>query len=207
MRIVGVVRPNETANASALTPGIAYTHALTCQLMKRAADSQIVQEQLAHPETDVFTGKTFDELQGEAKQGVDLSSMFSVDEAALKSAFSLDSSALSGAASGMDFSGIDLSGLDIDLSGVGKGIDFSDIMAKAPAPDFSGIFDGLELTPEQMQQVGALANQLFEALCALISLRRCRPKILRMRQSLLPHSRRILSMMLTPSKSWPSSKR
>ena len=162
VRIVGVVQPNETANASALTPGIAYTHALTRQLMERAADSQIVQEQLAHPETDVFTGKTFDELQGEAKQGVDLGSMFSVDEAALKSAFSFDTSALSGTAGGIDLSGIDLSGLDIDLSGVGRDIDFSDIMAKAPTPDFSGVFDGLELTPEQMQQVGALANQLFE---------------------------------------------
>ena len=162
VRIVGVVQPNETANASALTPGIAYTHALTRMLMERAADSQIVQEQLAHPETDVFTGKSFDELQGEAKQGVDLSSMFSVDEAALKSAFSFDTSALSGAAGGMDLSGIDLSGLDIDLSGVGQNIDFTDIMAKAPTPDFSGVFDGLELTPEQMQQVGTLANQLFE---------------------------------------------
>lgn len=162
VHIVGVVRPNETANASALSPGIAYTHALTRQLMERAADSQIVQEQLAHPETDVFTGKSFDELQGEAKQGVDLGSMFSVDEAALKSAFSFDTSALSGAGGGMDLSGLDLSGLDIDLSGVGKDIDFGDIMAKAPAPDFSGIFDGLELTPEQMQQVGTLANQLFE---------------------------------------------
>lgn len=161
VRIVGVVRPNETANASALSPGIAYTHALTRQLMERAADSKIVQEQLAHPETDVFTGKSFDELQSEAKQGVDLSSMFSVDEAALKSAFSFDASALSGAAGGMDLSGIDLSGLDIDLSGVGKDIDFGDIMAKAPAPDFSGVFDGLEFTPEQMQQVGTLANQLF----------------------------------------------
>ena len=162
VRIVGVVQPNETANASALSPGIAYTHALTRQLMERAADSQIVQEQLAHPETDVFTGKTFNELQGEAKQGVDLSSMFSVDEAALKSAFSFDTSALSGAAGGMDLSGIDLSSLDIDLSGVGKDIDFSGIMAKAPTPDFSGVFDDLELTPEQMQQVGTLANQLFE---------------------------------------------
>ena len=161
VRIVGVVQPNETANASALSPGIAYTPALTRQLMERAAGSKIVQEQLAHPETDVFTGKTFDELQGEAKQGVDLGSMFSVDEAALKSAFSFDASALSGAASGMDLSGIDLSGLDIDLSGVGQNIDFTDIMAKAPTPDFSGVFDGLELTPEQMQQVGALANQLF----------------------------------------------
>lgn len=164
VHIVGVVRPNETANASALSPGIAYTHALTRQLMERAADSQIVQEQLAHPETDVFTGKSFDELQGEAKQGVDLGSMFSVDEAALKSAFSFDTSALSGAAGGgIDLTGVDLSGLDIDLSGVGKDIDFGDIMAKAPAPDFSGIFDGLELTPEQMQQVGTLANQLFES--------------------------------------------
>lgn len=162
VHIVGVVRPNETANASALSPGIAYTHALTRRLMERAADSQIVQEQLARPETDVFTGKSFDELQGEAKQGVDLGSMFSVDEAALKSAFSFDASALSGVAGGMDLSGLDLSGLDIDLSGVGKDIDFSDIIAKAPAPDFSGIFDGLELTPEQMQQVGTLANQLFE---------------------------------------------
>ena len=162
VRIVGVVRPNETANASALSPGIAYTHALTRRLMERAADTQIVQEQLAHPETDVFTGKSFDELQGEAKQGVDLGSMFSVDEAALKSAFSFDASALSGVAGGMDLSGLDLSGLDIDLSGVGRDIDFSDIMAKAPTPDFSGIFDGLELTPEQMRQVGTLANQLFE---------------------------------------------
>lgn len=163
VRIVGVVRPNETANASALSPGIAYTHALTRELMERAAESQIVQEQLAHPETDVFTGKSFDELQGEAKQGVDLGSMFSVDEVALKKTFSFDTSALSGAAGGMDLSNIDLSGLNIDLSGIGQNIDFTDIMAKAPTPDLSGIFDGLELTPEQMQQVGTLANQLFES--------------------------------------------
>lgn len=120
VRIVGVVRPNETANASALSPGIVYTHALTRQLMERAADSQIVQEQLAHPETDVFTGKSFDELQGEAKQGVDLGSMFSVDEAALKSAFSLDTSALSGAAGGMDLSGLDLSGWTLTFRVLGE---------------------------------------------------------------------------------------
>ena len=161
LRIVGVVKPNETANSSALSPGIAYTHALTLQLMNRAANSQIVQEQLAHPETDVFTGKTFDELQGEAKQGVDLGSMFSVDEAALKKAFSFDTSALSGAAGGMDLSSIDLSGLNIDLSDIGQNIDFTGIMAKAPAPDLSGIFDGLELTPEQMEQAGAIVNKLF----------------------------------------------
>lgn len=205
VRIVGVVRPNETANASALTPGIAYTHALTCQLMKRAADSQIVQEQLAHPETDVFTGKTFDELQSEAKQGVDLSSMFSVDEAALKSAFSFDASALSGAAGGMDLSSLDLSGLDIDLSGVGRDIDFSDIMAKRRLRISRASLTVWSSRPSKCSRWERLPISCLRALCSPTSLRRCRPKTLRTRQSLLPHSRRILSMMPTPSNTWLSS--
>ena len=168
LRIVGVVKPNGTGNSTALSPGVAYTHGLTSELMARAADSQIVQQQLADPETDVFTGKSFDELQEDAKKGFDLQSMFSVDENAMRSAFHFDTSVLAGLSSagsldmgGLDLSGIDMSGLDIDLSGIGADLDFSDILANAPAPDFSGIFDGLELTPEQMRQGAALAKQLL----------------------------------------------
>ena len=168
LRIVGVVKPNGTGNSTALSPGVAYTHGLTSELMARAAGSQIVQQQLADPETDVFTGKSFDELQEDAKKGFDLQSMFSVDEDAMRSAFHFDTSALAGLSSvgnidmgGLDLSGIDMSGLDIDLSGIGVDLDFSDILANAPAPDFSGIFDGLELTPDQMQQGAALAKQLL----------------------------------------------
>ena len=168
LRIVGVVKPNGTGNSTALSPGVAYTHGLTSELMARAAGSQIVQQQLADPDTDVFTGKSFDELQEDAKKGFDLQSMFSVDENAMRSAFHFDTSALAGLSSagsldmgGLDLSGIDMSGLDIDLSGIGADLDFSDILANAPAPDFSGIFDGLELTPEQMQQGAALAKQLL----------------------------------------------
>ena len=168
LRIVGVVKPNGTGNSTALSPGVAYTHGLTSELMARAAGSQIVQQQLADPDTDVFTGKSFDELQEDAKKGFDLQSMFSVDEDAMRSAFHFDTSALAGLSSagnidmsGLDLSGIDMSGLDIDLSGIGADLDFSDILANAPAPDFSGIFDGLELTPEQMQQGAALAKQLL----------------------------------------------
>ncbi len=173
LRIVGVVRPNETANSNALSAGIAYTPALTRELLARAADSQIVQEQLADPEVDVFTGKTFDELQSEAKQGFDLGSVFSVDEAALKSAFSFDASSLSGLSdmgssagldlSGMDLSGIDLSGMDIDLSGMDfSGVDFSDIASGAPVPDLTEIFSGIEITPEQQKEVAQLVNDLFQ---------------------------------------------
>ena len=166
LRIVGVVKPNESASSNALSPGIAYTHGLTTALMERAATSEIVQQQLADPSTDVFTGKSFDELQEDAKKGVDLQSMFSVDEDALRSAFSFDESALSGLAggldlSGMDLSGIDLSGLDIDLSGISLDMDFSSALEGAPAPDFSGVFEGLELTPEQLQRAGQLASRLL----------------------------------------------
>ena len=168
LRIVGVVKPNGTGNSKALSPGVAYTHGLTSELMARAAGSQIVRQQLADPDTDVFTGKSFDELQKDAKKGFDLQSMFSVDENAMRSAFRFDASALAALPSagnidmgGLDLSGIDMSGLDIDLSGIGADLDFSDILVNAPAPDFSGIFDGLELTPDQMRQGAALAKQLL----------------------------------------------
>lgn len=161
LHVVGVVRPNESSDAKALSAGIAYTPALTEALMQRSADSAIVQQQLADPETDVFTGKSFDTLQEEARQGVDLADLFSVDEQALSSAFSFDASALAGA---FDPSGLDLSGLSVDLSSVSDRIDVESLVAGAPVPDFSAILDGElsdpTLTPDQVEQVMELANSL-----------------------------------------------
>ena len=158
LKIVGVVRPNGSSDANALQSGVNYTHGLTEELMARAASSDIVKQQLANPDVDVFTGKTFDELADESKKGMDLSSVFSVDEAALKSAFSFDSSALS--LQGFDVSGLDMGSVQIDLSGVADGIDMDQIMAGAPTPDLSGAIDG-SLTPEQLQQLSAAATQLL----------------------------------------------
>ncbi len=92
LKIVGVVQPSPTAKSAALSQGIAYTHGLTEELMARAANSQIVQQQLGNSYVDVFTGKSFATLQEEAKGGVDLSSLFSVDESGLRAAFSVDAS-------------------------------------------------------------------------------------------------------------------
>ncbi len=161
LHVVGVVRPNESSDAKALSAGIAYTPALTEELMARAAESAIVQQQLANPEVDVFTGKSFDTLQEEARQGVDLGSLFSVDEDALRSAFSFDTSALQGA---FDPSGLDLSGLNIDLSGVADQVDMDALVAQAPAPDFSSILEqelaDPALTTEQFKQVSELGGEL-----------------------------------------------
>ena len=164
LHIVGVVRPNETADSNALTAGVAYTHGLTEELLARAASSQIVQQQLADPTTDVFTGKSFDELQDEAKQGVDLGSLFSVDGNALQSAFSFDTSALSG----MDLSGVDFSGVSIDPAAITGSLDVDALVAGAPTPDFSPIFGDADgnvdgaLTSEQIGQVVRLAGQLTQ---------------------------------------------
>ncbi len=115
--------------------------------------------------------------------------MFSVDEAALKSAFSFDASALSGAAGGMDLSGFGiLSGWTFYLSDVGD-IDFSDIMAKAPAPDFSASLTVWSSHPSKCSRRECLPTPTVRgAFCGLISLGRCHPKILKTRQSSLPHS-------------------
>ena len=158
LKIVGVVKPNGSSSANALSSGVNYTHGLTEELMARAASSQVVQQQLANPDVDVFTGRTFDELQDESKKGMDLSGMFSVDQAALQRAFSFDASALN--LQGFDLSGLDVGNVQIDLSGVADGIDVEKIMAGAPAPDLSGAIDG-SLDPDQLEQLSQLANQLL----------------------------------------------
>ncbi|MDO4890435.1 MAG: ABC transporter ATP-binding protein/permease [Coriobacteriaceae bacterium] len=107
LKIVGIVKAREDASTVMLTEGVAYTKDLTYHLMKVAAESQIVREQKADRDVDVFTGKTFDELQDEQGNNFDLENVFSVDEEALRNAFSFDTSAFES-----------LGDMDLDLSGI-----------------------------------------------------------------------------------------
>ena len=50
--------------------------------------------------------------------------------------------------------------MKLDLSNIDFDIDMNKIMVGAPAPDFSGVFQD-PLTPEQIKQLGGLANQLL----------------------------------------------
>ena len=56
LTIVGVVQPSTDANAAMLTTGICYPASLTEHVINEAANSEIVQKQLADPTIDVFTG-------------------------------------------------------------------------------------------------------------------------------------------------------
>ena len=128
LHVVGIVKQTDGAGSAGVTEGIAYTPDLTLHLMAASADSDIVRQQKANQDVDVFTGKTFEELQDEENRNLDLESVFSVDEDALREAFSFDESALDGLGEGLDLSGMDLSSAlgDMDLSGLDlSGMDLS----------------------------------------------------------------------------------
>lgn len=93
LKIVGIVQASKDANASALTPGIGYPQSLTEHVAKEAAKSEIVKDQLENPSKNVFTGEQFGTT--EEKNGLDASSLFTVDEDALQKAFGFDDSGLS----------------------------------------------------------------------------------------------------------------
>ncbi len=137
--IAGIVRPKEGANAVALSQGIYYTPALVDSIVAKAAKSQIVKDQLADAKRDVFTGKTFDELKDEKGSSFEMDSLFSIDEGALASAFWFDAGAL-------DFSGIDLSSVNVpglDLSSL-----FVSMTPTVTAADLQTIFP--ELTAQNL---------------------------------------------------------
>ena len=122
VKIVGIVQSAEDAKASSLTPGINYTSDLVNHVAEQAKGSEIVKQQLANPNVNVFTGEEFGNTDG--NNGFDMNSLFSIDEDALKNAFGFDSSAMNNLGSSMDLSGLDLSkafqmdGNSMDLSGM-----------------------------------------------------------------------------------------
>lgn len=176
LKVVGVVKAKDSTSASSSSgrEGIGYTPALTQELIGRSAASQIVQEQLTNPDVDVFTGKTFEELQSEQGSSFDMSNIFSIDEDKLRQAFSFDANALTDAAGSVDLSGIsmDSSGFDpskINLdpsvvSSLFSSETMAQIMAGAPKFDLedSGIPDVSKLTDDQraaiMRDSSALAS-------------------------------------------------
>ena len=88
LKIVGIVCPKSGSGASALTQGIGYRPDLINHIIDSAGQSRIVRDQIAHPKTDVFTGKEFGlDQEEEQQEGLDFQDMISIDEELLKEAF------------------------------------------------------------------------------------------------------------------------
>ena len=70
---------------------------------EEAKNSEIVKQQKASPDINVFTGEKFGEDSGD--NGLDMNSLFSVDEDALQKAFSMGDTDLAGSlGNSLDFS-------------------------------------------------------------------------------------------------------
>ena len=112
LKIVGVVQPKESTNASMLAMGIYYPYSLATSTIKDASNSQIVKEQLENKNINVITGQSFNDP---SQKSFDLSSMFQVDNNALKNAFQFDTSKVNMSMPHMDLSQV-LSQIKIDIS-------------------------------------------------------------------------------------------
>ena len=65
LSIVGIVRPSEDASAQSIGGAIGYRHELTEYLVNKVSESEIVQDQLDNPDTDIFTGLKFQDTESE----------------------------------------------------------------------------------------------------------------------------------------------
>ncbi len=148
LTIVGVVQPREGASVTMLQYGINYPASLTYHCMDMALSSEVVKAQMRDPETDVITGKAFGDTEHRA---LDMESLFTVDEEAMKEAFSFDAD-----------------DLDLDFSDAFSGMDFTDLLSESdfeldvPEMNFGSMLSGVQvnLSPDNMEN---LASELVTA--------------------------------------------
>jgi ABC-type lipoprotein export system ATPase subunit/ABC-type antimicrobial peptide transport system permease subunit len=95
LKIVGIAKPKDPNKTGLMQPGVYYTPELTNALMENAAESEIVEEQLAKPDVDVFSGTPFSELNDKSGQeNFNMAEILDIDENAIRSAFNIDASKL-----------------------------------------------------------------------------------------------------------------
>lgn len=178
LNIVGIVQPDPDATATSLSMGVNYTPELITYLMEEAANSKVVEDQIANPSTNVLTGDAFSQEQQETiGSAFSFFDLISIDQDSISNAFNFDTASLDlGSLSFGDFSadmaGIDLSGLDIstlkmpvlDMSGMDlSGMDFSAIaMPEFDISALTGAVAGaIDIPSEALADVMAAILQDF----------------------------------------------
>ena len=153
LKVVGVVQPKEGQDFTMLTAGVGYPASLLDHVIDKAAQSDIVKDQLKDKKTNVFNGKSFDDPDDEG--GLNMEDLFKIDEEAFKDAFKIDTSRMNmdtSAFSDMDFSGVDMSDL-IDANAL------SAAMPSFSTNDIQDIMNGVSVNLTQ-----DTLTELFNAL-------------------------------------------
>ena len=97
LKVVGIIKPSATASSTSMDEGIGYRHDLILHLIDQAATSPVVEAQMAEPDVDIFTGKTFESLKDDAESSFDMGSLFSIDQNMMARAFNVDNAAIESA--------------------------------------------------------------------------------------------------------------
>ena len=126
LKVVGIIKPSATASSTSMDEGIGYRHDLILHLIDQAATSPVVEAQMAEPDVDIFTGKTFESLKDDAESSFDMGSLFSIDQNMMARAFNVDNAAIESAMASA-------------MSGAAASLDTSNMFADIPAPDFSDL--------------------------------------------------------------------
>ena len=90
LHITGIVVPKDKSGASAMNEGIGYLPSLTQHMFDYAKESDIVRIQLENKNTDVFSGKRFEDIRNNTDEGLGFEDMISIDEGKLRSALGGD---------------------------------------------------------------------------------------------------------------------
>ena len=171
IKIVGIVQPAEGSKATALNMGIGYPYSLMTHVAEEAKNSEIVKQQKASPDINVFTGEKFGEDSGD--NGLDMNSLFNVDEDALQKAFGMGDTDLAGSlGNSLDFSkavnlqdAFKLDGNTLNLSGL-VNLDQVDLnLSGLPPAGLGDMLSGLDVKvkPGGMQKMAVSLMEGYQA--------------------------------------------
>ena len=167
LKVVGVIKPNGKTRSNALQPGVGYLPSLTSQVIDRMKDADIVKQQLANPDVDVFTGKTFEALKEENGASLDMSKLFSVNQSMLASAFKFDASKLQKAFGMSPLANIDYSKAlsKVNTTSLARNMmsDITQELAEFPAYLQQ---QNITLTPAEQSMITTETSQLIATLLA-----------------------------------------
>ena len=167
LKVVGVIKPNGKTRSNALQPGVGYLPSLTSQIIDRMKNADIVKQQLANPDVDVFTGKTFEALKEENGASLDMSKLFSINQSMLASAFKFDASKLQKAFGMSPLANIDYSKAlsKVNTTSLAQNM-MSDIMQELA--EFPAYLQqqNITLTPAEQSMITTETSQLIATLLA-----------------------------------------
>ena len=73
LKITGIIIPREGRNNNVMMPGVGYLPSLTEYVIEQSHDREIVKQQLADKERDVFSRRTFEDINSDNRQESNIS--------------------------------------------------------------------------------------------------------------------------------------